>query len=172
MANKKIPAPALIGLFLFFVTNSFAIDSIKKKAASPYVATNKDILTYTKQAIGTKVGRGECWDLAQQALDFSDSLWRRPHQFGFPLKKGEAVLAGDIIQFQSTRFEWTKGNQSGWKQLGFPNHTSIVYAVKGSQIQLAHQNVNGVKKVVLEVIDLKHIVSGTYQIYRPYKKSH
>lgn len=162
----------ILGLLISYPVSSAAIDPVKKSAGkkSPYVATNKDVLAFTKQAIGTKVGRGECWDLAQQALDYSGSIWRKPHQFGFPLKKGEEVLPGDIIQFQSTRFEWKNGNRSSWKQLGAPNHTSIIYAVKGSQIQLAHQNVNGVRKVFLEVLDLKHIVSGSYKIYRPYKK--
>lgn len=151
----------------------YAIDPVQKTAAkkSPYVATNKDVLAFTKQAVGTKVGRGECWDLAQQALDFSGSIWRKPHQFGFPLKKGEEILPGDIIQFASTRFEWSKGNGSAWKQLGYPNHTSIIYGVKNTQLQLAHQNVNGVRKVFLEILDLKHIVSGSYKIYRPYKRS-
>ena len=162
-----------LGLLFACPTNTYAADPIKKTSSkkSPYAATNKDILAFTKQAIGSKVGRGECWDLAKQALDFSGSIWRKPHQFGFPLKKAEEVLAGDIIQFESVRFEWSSGNRSGWKQLGNPNHTSIIYAVKGTQIQLAHQNVNGVRKVFLEVLDLKHVVSGTYKIYRPYKKS-
>ncbi len=152
----------------------FASDTSQKTTPtkSPFIATNKDVLTFTKQAIGTRVGRGECWDLAQQALNFSGSIWRKPHHFGFPLKKGEPILPGDIIQFDSLRLEWKRGNQTGWKQLGFPQHTSIIYAVKDSQIQLAHQNINGVKKVVLELIDLKHIISGSYKIFRPYKKQH
>jgi len=151
---------------------AFAADPAQKtkQKKSPYIATNKDVIVYTKQAIGTKVGRGECWDLAQQALKFSGSIWKTPYQFGFLLKKGEQLLPGDIIQFSSVRFEWTKGNRSGWKQLGAPEHTSIIYAVKDSQLQLAHQNVNGVRKVFLDTINLKNIVSGTYKIYRPYKK--
>lgn len=153
-------------------TNAISADPARKStpSQSPYVATNNHILAFTKQSIGTTVGRGECWDLAQKALDYSGSIWKKPFQFGFPLKKGETLLPGDIIQFQSTRFEWKKGNQSGWKQLGAPNHTSIVYAVKGTQIQLAHQNVNGERKVFLDLIDLKNIVSGSYKIYRPYKR--
>jgi len=117
------------------------------------------------------VGRGECWDLAQQALDYSGSTWKKPYQFGFLLKKGGTILPGDIIQFHLVRFEWKKGNRSGWKQLGAPEHTSIVYSVKGSEIQLAHQNVNGVRKVFLDSIDLNHIISGSYEIFRPYKSS-
>lgn len=140
-----------------------------KPSQSRYVATNKEVLAFTKTSIGTTVGRGECWDLAQQALDYSGSIWSKPHQFGFALGKGEPILAGDIIQFQSARFEWKEGYRSGWKQLGSPGHTSIVYAVNGSQLQLAHQNVNGVRKVFLDSIDLTHIVSGSYQIFRPYK---
>ncbi|MCF6312941.1 MAG: hypothetical protein L3J39_10870 [Verrucomicrobiales bacterium] len=169
MPTKLIYISALCSLLVC----THAAEPIKKNSTgqAPYVATNKDILIYTKQTIGTTVGRGECWDLAQQALDFSHSIWQKPHRFGFPLKKNAPILAGDIIQFQSARFEWVKGNSSGWKQLGAPNHTAIIYAVKGKQLQLAHQNVNGVRKVLLEVIDLKNLVSGTYQIYRPYKKA-
>jgi len=172
ISTKHQCGVALLWLLSAITVNTFAADPARKTSASksPFVATNKHILAFTKQAIGTTVGRGECWDLAQKALDYSGSIWKKPFQFGFPLKKGDAPLPGDIIQFQSTRFEWQKGNRSGWKQLGAPNHTSIVYAVKGSNIQLAHQNVNGVRKVFLDSIDLNHIVSGSYKIFRPYKK--
>lgn len=163
----------VLGLLFACLASTYAADPIKKPALkkSPYVATNKEVLAFTKLSIGTKIGRGECWDLAQQALDYSGSIWHKPYQFGFPLKKGEEILPGDIIQFETTRFEWSNGNRSSWKQLGYPNHTSIIYAVKGSQVQLAHQNVGGVRKVFLDLLDLKHIVSGSYKIYRPYKKS-
>ena len=160
-------------LVLSFSANIFAADPDQKTTASKsrLVATNKAVLVFTKKVIGTTVGRGECWDLAQQALDYSGSIWKKPYQFGFPLKKGARILPGDIIQFHSLRLEWKKGNRSGWKQLGAPEHTSIVYAVNGSEIQLAHQNVNGVRKVFLDSINLNNIVSGSYEIFRPYKNS-
>lgn len=151
--------------------SALAADSAQnpKHSQARFAATNQEVLAFTKTAIGTTVGRGECWDLAQQALDYSGSIWNKPHQFGFVLGKGDPILAGDIIQFQSARFEWKTGYRSGWKQLGSPAHTAIVYAVNGSQLQLAHQNVNGVRKVFLDSVDLNHIVSGSYQIFRPYK---
>jgi len=174
--NSYLPAQChwvwtALWLGLAVSINALAADPAQnsKKNQASIVATNQAVLAFTKTAIGTTVGRGECWDLAQQALDYSGSVWSKPHQFGFPLSKSDAILAGDIIQFQSARFEWKNGNRSGWKQLGSPGHTSIVYAVQGSRLQLAHQNVNGVRKVFLDSIDLTHIVSGSYQIFRPYK---
>lgn len=174
LLSQRRRAWALLCIGLAISTNTLAADPAQNstKSQTRFVATNQAVLAFTKTAIGTTVGRGECWDLAQQALDYSGSIWSKPHQFGFPLKKGDPILAGDIIQFQSARFEWKKGYRSGWKQLGFPGHTSIVYAVKGSQLQLAHQNVNGVRKVFLDSVDLNHIVSGSYQIFRPYKGKH
>ena len=72
-----------------------------------------------------------------------------------------------MIQFEKVRFKETfpKG---GWKEYTFPHHTAIVYGVKGSKLTLIHQNVNGVKRVVVKTYNLDHRQSGgTMTAYRP-----
>jgi hypothetical protein len=61
--------------------------------------TNIKIVEYVNTVIGKKVGRGECWDLANEALTYANARWEFPTKFGRPIDyKKEQVLAGDLIQ--------------------------------------------------------------------------
>jgi hypothetical protein len=61
--------------------------------------TNIKIVEYVNTVIGKKVGRGECWDLANEALTYANARWEFPTKFGRAIDyKKEQVLAGDLIQ--------------------------------------------------------------------------
>src|SRR4051812_6439423 len=42
---------------------------------------NLKVYSFVKSSLGKKIGRGECWDLAAQALDKAGASW--DGQFGF-----------------------------------------------------------------------------------------
>lgn len=134
------------------------------------VELNGKIVAFVDQAAGSKVGRGECWDLAQEALDTNLADWSRPVTFGRLLDpESDEIKAGDIIQFRALKItEHLPGNVTRQESLGNPDHTAVIYKVLGKKhYTLAHQNVAGKRRVVKTDIDLAQVVSGRYWIYRP-----
>lgn len=136
----------------------------------PGLALNDKVLAYVDSVMGRTVGRGECWDLAQEALDRNGADWTRPLAFGKVLDPArDEIRPGDIIQFRSLRTEIRFPN-GGWQSeaLGEPDHTAVIRAVRGAKrFQLAHQNLGGKRFVQLTELDLNHQVSGRFWIYRP-----
>ena len=43
---------------------------------------NKQVIDFVKSKISKKVGRGECWDLASEALKSIDAHWDGRYKFG------------------------------------------------------------------------------------------
>ena len=131
---------------------------------------NKKIVSLVKSKIGKKVGRGECWDLAAEALNSVAANWDGSYNFGRIVSvEKECVYPGDIIQFEGVEVEYKKGNTIYWEDLS--HHTAIVYEVKekGSYV-MAEQNTSaGGKKVTLNPLELKNIKKGTFTVYRPVK---
>ncbi len=128
------------------------------------------ILAHVKSVIGKTVGSGECWDLAQEALDAGGADWNRPFQFGLlldPVK--DEIRAGDIIQFKAVRIE--KRLENGGKlfnTIGAPDHTAVIIGVEGEKkYRLAHQNSDGKRYVITSEVDLNYMTSGKFWIYRP-----
>ncbi len=114
-----------------------------------------------------KVGHGECWDLAAEALNSAGAKWNGKFQFGRRLEKEEPILPGDIIQFEGVKIKYEQSN-SRYTQV-MKHHTGIIYSKKGQmQFEIANQNTeeHG-RKVTLTNIDLDKITSGRYYIYRP-----
>ncbi|MBA3971791.1 MAG: CHAP domain-containing protein [Bacteroidetes bacterium] len=121
------------------------------------------ILSFCDLNKGKKVGKGECWDLAKEALNSSGATWKPPYVFGKQLTKKETVLPGDIIQFEKVTIKYPDGS---WKEL--PHHTAIVYSVVAEKKYLmAEQNANGKRFVTFAEIDLSYVKKGTYTVYRP-----
>lgn len=134
------------------------------------IELNDRIIDFVTKAMGRSVGRGECWDLAQQALDVNLADWTRPTTYGRPLNPGTDVIkAGDIIQFRTvTVTEHLPGKVTKREYLGAPDHTAVIYRVLGKKsYTLAHQNVRGVRRVITSDINLSNITGGTFRIYRP-----
>ncbi|MES2778750.1 MAG: hypothetical protein V4651_02535 [Bacteroidota bacterium] len=133
--------------------------------------TNAKIVEYVNSVIGKKVGRGECWDLANEALTYANAKWQFPTTFGKPIDyKKDQILAGDLIQINNVVMESkTDTSLVRWKMV---EHTAIVYATTAEKghIRIAEQNVNGVRKVMLSDWNLSDVKSGKLQFYRPQPK--
>ena len=124
---------------------------------------NKKVVSFCEKNIDKKVGNGECWDLAKESLNFAGATWTPPYEFGKIILPTNAVLPGDIIQFEKVKIVYP---DKSWKEL--PHHTAIVYKVisRGKYI-IAEQNSNNKKFVVLTEIDLNYLKKGKFTIYRP-----
>jgi hypothetical protein len=127
---------------------------------------NERVRMHAESLIGKQVGRGECWDLAKEALAFCKA--KTPGEAGYGIyefgKKValKDVLPGDILQFENVVF---KGNGSTYN---YPHHTAIVRGVNGKTIELLHQNVNNIRRVQTGTIDLNHLQpGGTLVAFRP-----
>jgi hypothetical protein len=137
---------------------------------------NKRILQYLEMVIGTTVGRGECWDLADQALfnagaQFDRSSKNTLYVFGRKYNpRQEAILPGDVIQFEDVKVSYQDGNMIFTEN--YNHHTAIVFNVrKDGSLQLAHQNTSfGGRQVALSEFDLKNVKKGKMYFYRPVQK--
>lgn len=132
--------------------------------------TNAKVVEYVKTVIGKKVGRGECWDLASEALDYANAKWNAPYNFGKKVNyKTEQLMPGDIIQATDVTMEHkTETSITRWKMAV---HTAVVFEVKADgEIVIAEQNVDGVRKVMTNTWNLNHIKSGKMEFFRPQPK--
>ena len=133
---------------------------------------NKKIIKYVESVIGKKVDRGECWDLAYQALNRFNAEWDGKFQYGKLINpKRKPVLPGDIIQFKNVKIKYQITNTTYTEFM--KQHTAIVYKVKRKNVfTIAHQNTEfSGRKVGLSDLNLDHVVKGDIKIYRPILKS-
>ncbi len=132
---------------------------------------NKQIIKYVKSVKGEKVDRGECWDLANQALKLVNADWDKRYVYGnriYPLT--EQVFPGDLIQFEDLTIRYTEGNTTYTEIM--KHHTAIVYKVLEDGIyEIAHQNTEfSGRKVGISELNLNYIIEGKYYFYRPTKE--
>ena len=162
--------PLGMKVFLFFTwvflfnLSGYSQDSIPN--------LNKQVLAYVKTTIGKKIDRGECWDLANQALIHVDADWDHIYKYGNLVNpKKEIIYPGDIIQFEGVKVKFKKGNTTYTESMD--HHTAIIYRVVGKGVyELAHQNTGfSGRKVGLSTLDISTIIKGKMSIYRPKKKS-
>jgi hypothetical protein len=154
--------------FLFFFICFYLLPVISD-AQIP--ALNAIILDYVKTVIGKKVGKGECWDLAHDALTIANAQWDQQYAFGKeinPLK--DSVFPGDLIHFKKVVLKYEKNNALYTEN--YPQHTAIIYKIiSAGEYQIAHQNTDfSGKKVGLSTIRLADKKSGKMQFYRPQAK--
>lgn len=153
-------------LLLVLILSSFSI-----KGELPEL--NAKIITYVDSVMGTKVDRGECWDLAAKALAYSGAYFDRSSMknittYGRKLNPNkEEILPGDLIQFENVQMKWTVGNTSYSSSMA--QHTAIVYKVNAEKdYEIAHQNTSEWgKKVGVSNFNLNHVTKGKVMIYRP-----
>ncbi|UXX80528.1 hypothetical protein N7E81_05370 [Reichenbachiella carrageenanivorans] len=137
---------------------------------------NAKVIEYVDSVMGTKVDRGECWDLAAKALAYSGAYFDRSSLktisiYGRKLNpKKEEVLPGDMIQFENVELQWKVDNTTFSAAMG--QHTAIVYQVNGTgDYEIAHQNTSDWgKKVGVSNFNLNHVTKGKVMIYRPIKE--
>src|SRR5688572_25487234 len=129
---------------------------------------NKQLIGYVKTTINTRVGRGECWDLAAAALNRINARWDKKFTFGKEVDpKKECVFAGDIMQFEGVTVRYEK-NGYVYEDI-MDHHTAIIYDVKDhGDFIMAEQNTSQAgRKVALHPLKLKNIIQGHYKIFRP-----
>lgn len=129
---------------------------------------NANIMVYVESVMGTKVDRGECWDLAYQALEMFDAEWDKQLVFGRKFNpRKETVYPGDIIQFYRVKLTYEEGNAIITETM--KQHTAIIYeVVDETTFTIAQQNTQATgRKVGLGKINLDHVVQGEIKFYRP-----
>ena len=131
-------------------------------------AKNKLIIAFVTSKIKKKVGTGECWDLASEALAAAKATWDMKYKFGKEINyKKEPVFPGDIIQFEGVILKYKIDGKEYTEKMA--HHTAIIYEVKDkTNFTLAHQN-NGYsgRKVGLSPLEISTITKGKIKIYRP-----
>ena len=129
---------------------------------------NRQIVGFVKTKLSQRVGRGECWDLAAQALDHAGATWDRHYGFGREVNPArECVYPGDILQFEGVMVKYQRDGYF-YEEL-MDRHTAVVFDVKSESVFIvAEQNTSaGGKKVTLNPLDLKNVVKGRCRIFRP-----
>ena len=131
---------------------------------------NQQIIGFVNSNMNKKVGKGECWDLANEALTLVQAKWDGNLKFGRKLDyKKECIYPGDIIQFEKVKVKYTENKVT--YQETMPHHTAIIYEVKGTgDFVLAHQNTAYTgRKVGTSSLNLMNVTGGKINIYRPEK---
>ena len=150
----------------------------------------EQVVNFARGKIGQRVGQGECFDLANQALrsagaksaaDFGSVAKDADYVWGSPVSQSDA-RPGDVIQFRDYRYDRTVETATR-EDTDFqerPHHTAIVERVEGNgAITVLEQNApdgspgqrsqlffsdvsttSGGKKTTIKV-------QGTFQFYRP-----
>ncbi len=130
-------------------------------------AINKQIIEFVKTKIKKKVGTGECWDLASEALQLVNAKWDMKYKFGKEIDyKKEPIYPGDIIQFENVILNYEKDGKKFTEKM--THHTAIIFEVtNNTNFTMAHQN-NGYsgKKVGVSPLDLATLTKGKFKIYR------
>lgn len=129
---------------------------------------NQEVLVYVQSVIGKQVDRGECWDLANQALTLADAKWDKIYVYGRPVNyQTEAVYPGDIVHFKGAVIKRTEGFTTITETM--EQHTAIIIKVYGKGVyELAHQNTSfSGRKVGTSPINIEGLIKGDIIIYRP-----
>ena len=142
------------------------------------------IASWCDHKMGQQVGRGECWDLAQEALlkgCGKHAMVSTYTHHGFPILRiagsnsgisfidgvgqFDEIRRGDILQFKSCIFVDKQAGST--KTVGAPDHTAVVLDNLGDKITVAEQNVNNTRFVVKGEYCLKDLTIGETYVYRP-----
>jgi hypothetical protein len=149
-------------LSIFILVNSTFLYS----QCEELIPINNSIIEFVDNSMGEKIGRGECWDLAKEALDYAEATLIDAYVFGRLLDKNECIYPGDILQFENIKTELVEGGLTTFQN--FPHHTAIVYETTSqNEIILAHQNVDGKRKVTTSKFIFSSVIEGELKVYRP-----
>ena len=158
----------LIKLKIFFIL-ILSVFTLKISYSQNNISElNKKIVEYVKSVEGKKVDRGECWDLANQALLLVNADWDKAFVYGDKVDpKKDEIFPGDLIQFNNIKIKHTEGNTTYTETMG--QHTAIVYKVLDKGIyEIAHQNTDfSGRKVGISELNLNYVIEGEIYFYRP-----
>jgi hypothetical protein len=163
----------MIKYWLLFILIFFFLPEQGLYAQSNVPPANKKVIKYVESVIGKTVDRGECWDLANEALMLINAKWDHEFKYGRLLDpKKDTIYPGDIIQFKKVLTEIKTNHPDGSyeiKRETMGQHTAIVYKVNDKgDFELAHQNTGfSGKKVGISRFVLKTVKKGKVYIYRP-----
>ncbi|MEO8591489.1 MAG: hypothetical protein ABI432_19060 [Flavobacteriales bacterium] len=131
-------------------------------------ALNQRVVDFVKGKMGKKVGAGECWDLAAEALNTAGARWDGLYGFGEVVdwKKAE-VFAGDIVQFENVEVERREGDMVRRERYG--HHTAVILEVREKGVYtIGQQNMQGLgRKVGLGELAMSDVRGGKIVFYRP-----
>jgi hypothetical protein len=149
--------PFILLLTLFFGTQSGSVVPIGDQVAA-----------FAEASMNKKVGRGECWDLAQFALNKAGATWDGGYGFGNAVDwHRELVMRGDIVQFDQVMIE--RRTERSMEQVAMGPHTAIVIKVleEGRYI-IAHQNFGRAgRKVSQFELVMADVKKGDITFFRP-----
>ena len=154
-----------------FAIGLIALNAIQSNAQSSIPPLNKKIIEYVNSVIGKQVDRGECWDLANQALIKINAEWDKKYAYGKLINpKKDEIYPGDMIQFEGVKVEYQRDNMIMKEEM--KHHTAVVYkVVEPGVYQLAHQNTSfSGRKVGLSELRLDDVKRGKLKFYRPTKE--
>ncbi|CAN6651948.1 hypothetical protein TRVA0_025S01508 [Trichomonascus vanleenenianus] len=137
------------------------------------------VASWAEAQKGTQVGNGECWTLAQQAIVHGTNnvgLGSQGLTHGAliyhinassggaasPLVHKEYIRRGDIIQYREVVFQSLESTST----CGSPDHTAVVTALDGDNINIVHQNTGGVKQVCSGAHNFAHMTAGDVKVFR------
>jgi hypothetical protein len=133
---------------------------------------SKAVVKFCEKKVGKKVGDGECWTLARDALAAAGALvpgmdGRDTLDFGRKLDWLETPKPGDVLQFENAEFKF---QLPGGKKItaSFPHHTAIVSNVNFPLVELYEQNRS--VKVSKTTLNLLGLVKGKMTASRPQPK--
>ena len=118
-------------LFSFFNNRNYDAKTISKKIVScdSTPVLNKQIVDFVKTKIGKKVGKGECWDVAAEALNTVGAKWDGNYKFGNEVNyKKDCVFPGDIMQFEGVTLKYAIGDKRFMEKLA--HHTASAGAAQ------------------------------------------
>lgn len=131
---------------------------------------NKKIIEFVKAGMGKKIGAGECWDVANEALNKVGAKWDGNYKFGKEVDyKKVCIFPGDIVQFEGVVI--TYNIEDAFYTETLLHHTAIIYSVKEKgDFMIADQNTKASgKKVTTHAFAAKNVTKGKFTIFRPQK---
>lgn len=173
--------------------SQLALTKPKPPANAKPADLNAKVLQYARDRVGKKVLRGECAELAVEALraagaktthDFGVSGDDADYKWGTLVKSRDDAKPGDIIQYRNVTTKSTVttkiGNRTSTRtsSQSFPHHTAIVAEnLGGGRLKVLEQNVGGAnvseeqkRRVQAGEVNLASQTGGSVWIYRPVKK--
>lgn len=170
----------------------------KLKLASTWYGGH--VVDWCRARIGTTVGDGECWALADHALEGAGvKAIREGHeppmrsvgkvhgqclllwdtQSGVPvdgLLEIAGVAPGDFLQMANGHFQTVRLNPEynlrSERNVRLADHTAIIEKVVGDQMHVIEQNTQAEKTVVEGEYNLRDMVEGTVRVFRPIGQSY
>ena len=155
-------------LIVFIVMSIFSFTSYSPCNDVPEL--NKKVIAFVKASLNKKVGSGECWDLAAEALNKAGATWDGKQVFGKEVNYLKVcIYPGDIVQFEGVTLNYEIDKKIYIEKL--QHHTAIVYEVKEKgNFVIADQNTGlSGKTVGTHTFEVKSMAKGKFKIFRPTK---